>query len=118
MFGNIIRMLGLLVLVNIFLLVLNFIPIIGSLLYTVLGYLSTSFFFGFQFFDFPLERRRFNFNQKLKIAWYYKRATMGIGTAFFILSFIPIVGFLALNLGTIGATLFFVDNIRPGLEQE
>ncbi len=113
---NIIKMLVILIIINLFLLVLNFIPVIGSILYSILSFMTSTFFFGFQFFDFPLERRRYDFKQKLKIAWRYKFMTMGLGTGFMVVTFIPILGFLGLNMSTMGATVLFLEHIRPTLK--
>ena len=113
--GNIIRLLVLIVIINIFLLVLNLIPFVGQIFYTILSFMVTAFFFGFQFFDFPLERRRLVFKEKLKVAWKMKFTVIGLGTGFFLMSLIPIVGFLSLNLGAAGATILFVDHVKPHL---
>jgi len=110
---NIIKLLGIFIAANLVLLLINFLPLIGSVIFSVLSFLLTAFFFGFQFFDFPLERRRMVFTEKLKITWKFKSIVIGLGTSFFIISFIPLVGFLGLNLATIGATTLFIDHIKP-----
>lgn len=112
---NIVKMLGILLLINILLFALNLIPVLGNLLYTVLSFMASTFFLGFQFFDFPLERRRFDFGGKLKIAWRFKFMTMGLGTGFMLTTFIPILGFLGLNMATMGATTLFLAHMRPAL---
>ena len=113
---NSIRLLFLIVIVNFILLLLNIIPG-GSFLYAFLNFLSALFFYGFQFYDFSLERKRYSFNEKLRITWKFKWSVLGSGLAFFIISFIPVVGFLGLNLSTIGATITFTENIEPVLTQ-
>ena len=40
---------------------------------------------------------------------------IGLGTGFFLMSLIPIVGFLTLNLGAAGATILFIDYVKPYL---
>ncbi|PKL40068.1 MAG: hypothetical protein CVV44_07580 [Spirochaetae bacterium HGW-Spirochaetae-1] len=115
---NIFRMLGLLLGANILLLVVNFIPLVGSILYTILSFSTTAFFLGFQFFDFPLERRRFAFREKLTLLWRFRALTAGVGTGFFLASLIPLVGFLSLNLGTMAATLLFLEHMKPALTEE
>ncbi len=111
---NSIRLLILIIVINFILLLLNIIPG-GSFLYAFLNFLSALFFYGFQFYDFPLERRRYSFNEKLSITWKFKWSVLGSGLAFFLVSFIPVVGFLGLNLCTIGATLTFTEDIEPAL---
>ena len=111
---NSIRLLLLIVLINFLLLLLNIIPG-GSFLYAFLNFLSALFFYGFQFYDFPLERRQYSFREKLKITWRFRWSVFGSGLAFFLISFIPVIGFLGLNLCTIGAAVTFTEDIKPVL---
>lgn len=115
---NIVKLLIAIAAINIALLLLTFIPFFGAVLYTVLSLLVTIFFLGFQFYDFPLERRRQTFGEKLKTLLYFKTQTLGVGAAFFLLSYIPIIGFLGLNMATIGATSMFVEHIKPAITFE
>ncbi|MCP4136905.1 MAG: hypothetical protein GY754_38395 [bacterium] len=113
--GNVFRMLRFYILVSILLLLLNFIPYIGSVAYSVLSFFVTAYFLGFSFYDFPLERRRYTFKEKRKITGRYKWLVIGTGAAFFLISLIPIVGFLGLNLAAVGATREFTEHIKPAL---
>ena len=113
---NIIKMILFMVLINALLFVLNIVPFFGQIAFAFLSFLVTMFFLGFQFFEFPFERRGLTFGQKLKIAWKFKMMVVGLGSGFFVISAIPIVGFLSLNVATVGATTLFVDNINPVLE--
>ncbi len=115
---NTIILLLLIIIFNILIMLLNIIPVFGNALYSILSFLSALFFFGFSFFDFPLERRKFVFKQKLQIIWKFKFFSIGLGLGFFILCFIPVLGFLVLNLATIGATDIFVKYIDPKLKFE
>ena len=112
--SNSIRLIFLIVLINIILLVLNLIPG-GSFIYAFLNFISVLFFYGFQFYDFPLERERYTFNEKMRITWKFKKSVLGTGLAFFIVSFIPVIGFLGLNLCTIGAAVTYTEDIKPVL---
>ncbi len=99
-------------LLNIVLFLLNLIPAFGQAAYAVLSFLTASFFIGYQFFDFPLERRRIGFSRKLWITWRHKWMVMGLGAAFFLVSYIPIIGFLGLNCATIGGTMLFIEHMK------
>ena len=112
---NSIRILGITLLITILLLPLNLIPVVGSVAYIGLSVMSASFFFGFQFFDLPMERRRLPFGRRLSIGWRLKRMYVGVGLGFFLVSFIPFVGFLGMNLGTLAGTELFVERILPCL---
>jgi len=111
---NALRLLMLIIIINFILLLLNIIPG-GSFIYAFLNFFSALFFFGFQFYDFPLERKKYNFNDKLRITWKFKWSVFGSGFAFFVISFIPVLGFLGLNLCTTGAALTFAEDIEPVL---
>ncbi len=109
--GNTLRLIGLIVVVNIFLLLLNLVPG-GSFIYAFINFFAAMFFYGFQFYDFPLERRRLKFSQKLGITWRNKSAVAGTGLSFFLVSFIPVIGFLGLNLCTMGAAITYIEDIE------
>jgi CysZ protein len=111
---NALKLLVLLLFLNLALLFLNFIPG-GAFIYAFLNFFFTAFFYGFQFFDYPLEKRFYSFREKLRICWRFKRTLSGNGTAFFLMSFIPAIGFLGLNSATVGAAISFKKYIEPAL---
>ncbi len=113
--SNIIKMFFFLLVINGVLLAVNLVPVAGNIIYSVLSFLVTAFFLGFQFFDFPLERRRYRFKEKLRIGIRFKFLVTGLGAAFFLVSFVPLVGFMSLNSATMGATLLFIEKIKPVL---
>lgn len=114
--SNSIRLIFLIIIINIILLLLNLIPG-GSFIYAFLNFLSALFFYGFQFYDFPLERDRYTFNEKLRITWRFRRSVFGTGLAFFLMSFIPVIGFLGLNFCTVGAAVTYAEDINPVLTE-
>ena len=111
--GNLVKLLLLIIVAHLLIFLLNLIPVLGSILYAALSFLITAFFFGFQFYDFPLERRRYTFGKKLKTAFRFIRQVMGVGAGFFLLSMIPVINFLGLNMATIAATVMFSNYIKP-----
>lgn len=113
---NIIILLTLVILLNVIVLLVNLIPFFGQIAYMVISFLMASFFIGFQFFDFPMERRRLSFSRKFWIAWQHKRLVSGLGAGFFLISYIPIIGFLGLNLGAVGSTLLFLEFMKNEAE--
>lgn len=113
--SNIVKLLVLVIIVNILISFINLVPLVGTVIFSILSFLITAFFAGFNFFDFPLDRRKLSFGEKLKVLWRFKFPVMGLGTGFFLFSFIPVINFLGLNLGAVGATLIFIEDIRPVL---
>ncbi len=113
---NTVKLLGLLLLFNLLILFLNLVPVVGGVAYSALSFASAMFFLGFQFFDFPLERRHLEFRNKLSVVWSHKFAALGLGLGFFLITFVPIIGFLGLNLAAVGAVELFLKRILPGLD--
>lgn len=115
---NIFKMLIFLIILNAILFSFNFVPVIGSFIYAIFSYLTVSFFFGFQFFEFTLDRKRLTFGQKLRITYKYRWLTCGTGIAFMILTFIPIIGFLSIGAGVTAGTLLYFEKIDPFITYE
>ncbi len=111
---NAVKLIFLLLFLNILFLFLNFFPG-GSFIYAFLNFFFTAFFYGFQFFDYPLEKRFYSFREKLRICWRFKKTLAGNGAAFFLISFIPLAGFLGLNAATVGAAISFKKYMEPAL---
>jgi len=65
--SGMVKLLFLIVLFNLLTLLLHLIPVAGSMLYSVLGFMSGLFFLGYGFFEFPLDRRRLAFRGKLAL---------------------------------------------------
>lgn len=115
---NCIKFIGFSIIVLAILFLFNFIPIIGTILYTVFSGIYITFFLGFELFDIMLERKKYTFKHKLKVLLHFKWPVCGIGFSFLLLSHIPILGFLTFGFGIIASTLFFIKTIEPLLEIE
>ncbi len=96
----------------------QFIPAAGYVISTVLEFTVSCFFLGFQFLDYPLDRRKLSFMKKISICLKNFRITLGTGVASFLLSYIPVFGFLGINMCTISATKLFTLYIEPELEDK
>lgn len=114
---NTLKLIGLLILFQLAILAVNLVPFAGGPAYTALSFCAAMFFLGFQFFDFPLDRRRLFFMDKFRKVWRYKFTAIGLGTGFFLISFVPLVGFLGLNLAAVGATELFVRRLLPSMDE-
>ncbi|MEZ4826921.1 MAG: EI24 domain-containing protein [Bacteroidia bacterium] len=85
---------------------LNLIPVIGSVVATVLGLSVEAYYAGFGNMDYTLERKRYNVGQSVTYVKSRRGKAIGNGLAFLGVLLIPILGwFLAPALGTIAATL-------------
>lgn len=97
------------------LLALNLIPGLGNLLYTALAWLVTSFFLASEFLDYPLERRGYSLNSKLRYTRSLGLTGISFGTSVFILGVLPILNLALLPLAAVGGTLLFLE--RPPAQQ-
>ncbi len=75
------------------LLILSFVPIVG--LFTSLTlFIISSYFYGFSFIDFSLERKKLNMNESIAFVKTNKGLAIGNGTIFSLVLLIPFVGVL------------------------
>jgi CysZ protein len=94
------------------LLLLNLIPVAGQVLAIVGGVALGATITCLDFFDYPLERRRLGFRQKLGLIRRTMPASAGFGLACLWLVSIPFVNLLSIPLCVAAGTLFFCDRIE------
>ena len=94
------------------LMLLNLVPVAGTVIYGVLVTIYTLFFLCWEFYDYPMERRRFDFALKRKTA--FKNIILfisfGAGASLFLV--IPFLNLVAIPVCVIGATLLFCDMLK------
>ena len=93
------------------LLLLNLIPVAGQALAVVGGVALGATITCLDFFDYPLERRRLGFRQKLRLIRRSMPASAGFGLGCFWLVSIPFVNLLSIPLCVAAGTLFFCDRL-------
>lgn len=87
---------------------INFIPMIGSVISLVAGTGFSFFFNALDYLDYPLTRRMTGFREKLKIVNSKKMLSYGFGAMGFILTFIPVINvFMKPILVASGTSLFY-----------
>jgi CysZ protein len=94
-----------LVLVNGGLLLLNFVPVVGSAAALVGGGYVTCFTLGEDFFDHPLGLRGYRRAEKLAFCRRHRAHTLGLGAAVFLVSLVPVLGSVLLTTAAVGAVL-------------
>lgn len=97
-------MAGLYVGVMVPLLLLNLIPVVGSVAYTLIGGVAGGYFVALEYCDTVLERRGLPFREKLETVWRERSLSMGFGIGMSLMMAIPIVNFLCLPLAVISGT--------------
>lgn len=114
--ANAVKLLLLVICINIVLLLLNLIPVAGTFLYSASNYFVIFFLIGFNFFDFPFERRKMKFRAKLRAALANYWAVAGLGLVFFVTSAIPVFGFISLSLCSASAGIMY-HSLPSGLAE-
>ncbi|MEG4445161.1 EI24 domain-containing protein [Microcoleus sp. AT9_B5] len=107
------RKLQILLSVGIPLLLLHFVPGVGSILSSLGGVALGATIVCLDFLDAPLERRRRPFQEKLKIIRASLPASASFGVVCLGLVSIPLLNLLAIPLCVTAGTLFFCDRIWP-----
>lgn len=97
------------------LLVLNFIPGLGTAIASIGGIALAATIVCIDFLDSPLERRRLRFRQKLELIFRSLPASGTFGLACLGLISIPLLNLVAVPLCITSGTLFFCDRILPKL---
>lgn len=95
------------------LLLLNFLPVYGSILFTIGGVSLATTVVCLDFLDAPLERRRLKFREKLKMIRLALPASGSFALVCFGLITIPFLNLLAIPICVGSGTLFFCDRLWP-----
>ncbi|MGB3403362.1 MAG: EI24 domain-containing protein [Microcoleaceae cyanobacterium] len=95
------------------LLLLNFFPGFGTIIFTVGGIILTASMACLDFIDSPLERRRLKFREKLKMLRLALPASASFALVCLGLITIPFVNLLAIPICVASGTLFFCDRLWP-----
>ncbi|MBW4470989.1 MAG: EI24 domain-containing protein [Stenomitos rutilans HA7619-LM2] len=105
----------LLVVIGVPLLMLNFLPPLGTTIASVGGAALAALLVGLDFLDAPLERRRFRFRQKLGLFARSLPASATFSWACLVLVSIPFVSLIAVPVCVVAGTLFSSDRVLPYL---
>lgn len=103
------KKIGFYVVIAVALLFLNFIPVIGSLIYFVLYTLLTIFWLGMSFLDYTFARHEYKFGAKMKYCRSNLMPVMGFGSAIFVGALIPLFNLVFFPIAVVGGTLLFLD---------
>jgi len=92
------------------LLVLNLLPLVGGMLYSLLALLVTGFFLALDFLDYPLERRGLGLGDKLRYTRRLGLTALAFGSGVFLLVLVPLLNLALLPLAAVGGTLLYLDH--------
>jgi len=95
------------------LLLLNLIPVIGSLLYPVLSAGLTIFFLIVEYTGYTFTRKHLSFKDQRRYISKNKSLLFGFGTGLLLVLAIPLLQFLCIPLGVVGGTRICFDAKSP-----
>ncbi|HAC65922.1 MAG TPA: hypothetical protein DCF68_20910, partial [Cyanothece sp. UBA12306] len=107
------KKIGLIIIISLPLFLLNFIPVLGTLLSTIGGITLTSTIICLDFFDAILERRRLKFREKLRIIRKSLPGSAGFALVCMLLVSIPLLNLVTIPFCVGGGTLFICDRVLP-----
>jgi len=96
------------------LLSLNLLPLVGTAIYGISVVIYSFFFLCWEFLDYPMERWRFSFRVKRRLAFKNLFVFISFGAGAALLLLIPLVNLAAIPLCVAGATILFCDLRREG----
>lgn len=94
------------------LLLLNIVPGVGSIAYTIIGSTVGGYFLALEYSDTLLARRRYKLGDKMRLVYKERKFSVGFGIGTSLTLAIPLVNFLCIPLAVIGGTA-----VGLGLEQ-
>ena len=96
------------------LLLLHLIPVVGSILYLVINLVFTMFWLALDYFDYPLDTESHPLKVVDRIRYVFRHLPMtsGFSMTMLVVLYLPVVNFLILPVGVIGATLLHCDVVK------
>jgi CysZ protein len=98
-----------LLLINAGLLLLNCLPVIGSMIAIPLAVVIDGYVFGRDYLDYPLSLRGWPRPRKQQLARRHWPATVGLGMMVLLANLVPILGGILLTTAVVGAVLMYRD---------
>lgn len=92
-------------LVNAGCLLLHLVPAVGSFLALGVSTYVSSYWFGFEYLDYPLALRGRTLDEKRRFATAHRFHTHGLGLAVLGMTFVPVLGGVGLTTAVVGAAL-------------
>ena len=113
---NQLRMVGMFIAGMLLLLLLNFLPVIGSVMYSVLSVLWVIFFLIVEYTGYVFSRKRLLFKEQRHLIYSRFSMMFGFGCALFCILAIPFMQFVIIPLGVVGGTRMLFDEGVVGEE--
>ena len=92
-------------------------PGVGSILYTVFGFVFTSWYWGIDYVDWPAERRGWPVGQRFANARKRFMPMFGFGSGVWLFLFVPFLNLMFMPAAVAGGTLLFLDMEGPAVKE-
>lgn len=88
---------------------LSYVPVVGPVVYAVVGFLFTTIYFAIDYVDWPASRRNRGIHQRIEMVQEHFTPMFGFGTGVWLFLFIPLVNLLFMPAAVAGGTMLFLD---------
>ncbi len=95
-----------------FLLLFNLMPVVGSMVYSVLAVSLTLFFLVVEYMGFVFSRKRMNFAEQRRYILARKTTMLGFGAGVLVLLAIPFLQFACIPVAVVGATRLWCEDAQ------
>ncbi len=94
------------------------IPVFGQIGGAAIQLVVSFFFLAWEFWDFPMDRRKMSFKEKKDFLFQYKYAAIGFGCVCFAYILIPLLNFVMMPMSVAGATILISELMEETPEIE
>ena len=115
-FAGELRRTGFYLLVMLGLALLNVLPVVGTVAFSVLGTLASCYFLAWDHTDLAMSRRRLRFADKRRTLGEHRFAALGFGATVLGITAVPFLNLLMLPVQVVAGTLLFLEWTAPAAE--
>ncbi len=88
---------------------LSYVPVVGPVIYAIVGFLFTALYFSIDYVDWPASRRNRSIHYRFGMVQEHFLPMFGFGTGVWLFLFIPLVNLLFMPAAVAGGTLLFLE---------
>lgn len=107
--GNAARQMLVVVAVFLVTLPLNLVPLVGSLVYTLLNGVVACWYSAMEYVDLPMGRAGWTLRARREWAWARRRGVFGFGVGAYVVLLVPLLGLVVMPAAVAGGTLLYVE---------
>lgn len=87
----------------------QFVPVVGPIVYTILGFVFTAMYFSIDYIDWPASRRNKGIRYRFGMMREHALPMLGFGSGVWLFLFIPLVNLLFMPACVAGGTLLYLE---------